>query len=345
MAQSPAVQYKQLGSSGIRVSVPILGAMGIGSSQWLPWVLDEEKGIELLKSAYDLGVTTIDTANMYSNGESERVIGKFIKKHNIPRENLVVITKCRSLVAKEVNSMAFLNPAAFDERDYVNQAGLSRAAIFNAVEASLARLDTPYIDILIIHRFDPKTPVEETMRALHDLVASGKVRYLGASSMHTWQFALLNQVAEKNGWTKFVVMEDEHSLLYREEEREMFGYCKYNGIGLIPYAPLAAGALARPFGSESLRSKVTKGTPFEPKYTAADKAIIERVEELAKKKGWNMNQVALAWSESKVSAPIVGVTELDRLVDSILGKAFVLTEEDIKYLEEPYEAKAIRGYY
>jgi len=346
MSQSPTVQYKQLGNSGLRVSVPILGAMGIGNSKWLPFALDEEKGIEFLKSAYDVGVTTIDTANTYSNGQSERIIGKFIKTHNIPRENLVIITKCHALVGKgeAVNTMAFLNPALHDARDYINQAGLSRVAIFNAVEASLARLDTPYIDIYMLHRFDPKVPVEETVRALHDLVMSGKVRYLGASSMLTWQFALLNQVAEKNGWTKFVVMEPEHSLLYREEEREMFGYCEHNGIGIIPYQPLAGGDLARPFGADSLRTKFVKGTPFETKYTAADKTIIERVEELAKNHGWKMNQVALAWSQSKVTSPIVGATQLDRLVDAILGKDFALTEEDIKYLEEPYEAKAIRDY-
>jgi len=344
MSQSPAVQYKQLGNSGLRVSVPILGAMGIGSTQWLPWALDEEKGIELLKSSFDLGINTIDTANIYSNGESEKVIGKFIKKHNIPRQNLVIITKCHSLVGKEVAGMAFLNPALLDERDYVNQSGLSRAAIFNAVEASLARLDTPYIDIYMLHRFDSKVPVEETVRALHDLVTSGKVRYLGASSMHTWQFALLNQVAEKNGWTKFVVMEDEHSLLYRESEREMYGYCKHNGIGITPYSPLGGGVLCRPFGSDTLRTQVVKGTPWEPKFTAADKAIVDRVEELAKKKGWKMSQVALAWSQSKVTAPIIGVTQSDRLVESILGKDFVLNEEDIKYLEEPYEPKAVRGY-
>ncbi|KAF8643329.1 hypothetical protein AX16_009058 [Volvariella volvacea WC 439] len=340
---APVVQYKRLGNSGIRVSVPILGTMGIGSPQWVPWVLDEAKGIEFLKQAWDLGITTFDTANMYSNGESERVIGKFIKQHQVPRENVVLITKIFSIVGKTPGSYDWLDPTAVDRRDYVNQSGLSRAAIFNAVEASLARLDTPYIDVLLIHRFDPQTPVEETVRALHDLVVSGKVRYIGASSMYTWQFALLNQVAERNGWTKFVVMEDEHSLLYREEEREMFAYCKYHGIGIIPYRPLAIGALARPFGVDSDRSLVAKGTPFEPKYTEADKIIVGRVEELAKKKGWKMSQVALAWSQTKVTSPIVGATQIDRLKDAILGTEFVLTEEEIKYLEEPYVPKPVQG--
>ncbi|TFK68102.1 Aldo keto reductase [Pluteus cervinus] len=285
-----------LGASGVRVSVPILGAMGIGSSKWQSWVLDEEKGVELLKKAFDLGINTIDSANIYSNGESERIIE---------------------------------SPCLLRRRDYVNQTGLSRAGIFNAVNASLERLDTPYIDILMIHRYDPQTPAEETMRALHDLVQSGKVRYLGASSMHTWQFAHLNHVAEKNGWTKFVVMEDEHSLLYREEEREVFGYCKYHDIGIIPYSPLSTGSLARPLGTDSLRSTLVKGTPFEVKLSEADKVIIARVEETATKKGWKRSQVALVWSQTKTVSPIVGVTQEDRLIESILGKDFVLTEEEI----------------
>ena len=213
----PQVEYRRLGDSGLRVSVPIVGAMSLGSSKWGPWVLDEDKSIELLKAAWDRGVTTIDTANVYSNGESERVIGRFLQKYNIPRHRVVILTKCYCLTHDEVEEMPLFKPELEDTRDYVNNCGLSRAAIFNQVEASLKRLDTPYIDLLQIHRFDFKTPIEETMRALHDLVLSGKVRYIGASSMRAWQFADMNAVAERNGWTKFISMQSEYSLLYRED--------------------------------------------------------------------------------------------------------------------------------
>ena len=215
----PQVEYRRLGKSGLRVSVPIVGAMSFGSSEWAPWVINEDKALPLLKAAWDRGVTTIDTANVYSNGESERVIGKFLKQYNIPRHRVLILTKCYTLTHDEPGVMVFLHPELKDSREYVNQSGLSRAAIFNQVEASLARLQTPYIDLLQIHRFDPDTPVAETMKALHDLVQSGKVRYIGASSMRCWQFAEMNAVAERNGWTKFVSMQSEYSLLYREEVR------------------------------------------------------------------------------------------------------------------------------
>lgn len=220
-------------------------------------------------------------------------------------------------------------PNLKDTREYVNQSGLSRQAIFNAVNASLERLQTSYIDLLQIHRYDPDTTPEETMKALHDLVESGKVRYIGASSMRAWQFAELNHVAEKNGWTKFISMQNEYSLLYREEvrpiqigslpkineclglkEREMIPYCNAHGIGLIPWGPVHAGDLTRPVTETSVRKEESKGTPFERKYTDADITIINRVEELAKKKGWTMAQVALAWIDKKVSSPIVGVNSV-----------------------------------
>ena len=217
--ERPQVEYRRLGKSGLRVSVPIVGAMSFGSSKWLPWVIDEDKALELLKAAWDRGVTTIDTANMYSNGESARVIGRFIKKYNIPRHRILILTKCYFVTHDNIGERTFGRTELLDQRDYVNQAGLSRAAIFNQVNASLERLDTPYIDLLQIHRFDPETPIKETMQALHDLVISGKVRYIGASSMRAWQFAEMNAVAEKYGYTQFVSMQSEYSLLYREDVR------------------------------------------------------------------------------------------------------------------------------
>ncbi|KDQ53435.1 hypothetical protein JAAARDRAFT_39466 [Jaapia argillacea MUCL 33604] len=336
-------EYRQLGKSGLRVSVPIVGAMSFGSSKWASWVIDEDKAIPILKAAWDHGVNTIDTANTYSNGESEVIIAKFIEKYNIPRSELLILTKCYNLVHKDMSVIPFLQPHLKNTPEYVNQSGLSRIAIFNQVEASLARLKTDYIDLLQIHRFDPTTPPEETMKVLHDLVESGKVRYIGASSMRCWQFAMLNEVAEKRGWTKFISMQDEYSLLYREEEREMIPYCNYNGIGLIPWAPLASGTLARPLGTATTRSDSTKGTPFERKLKQSDETIVNRVEELSKKHQVSMSQIALAWSMSKVSSPIVGVSSVQRLEEAIV-QGLELTKDELVYLEEPYEPRPIRGH-
>ncbi|KAJ7074723.1 Aldo/keto reductase [Mycena amicta] len=341
---NPTATYVRLGNSGLRVSVPIVGCMGFGLSKQREWMLDEEPALAVLKACWDAGLTSFDSANMYSNGESERIIGKFLKKYNIPRSKILIFSKIHHLVVEhDPLLIGFRHPELRDTRDYVNQDGLSRAAIFNAVEASLERLDTPYLDLLQIHRFDPRVPVEETMRALHDLVLSGKVRYIGASSMRTWRFQEMNNVAEKNGWTKFVSMQNEFSLLQREEEREMIPYCKAKGIGLIPYATLAAGALSRPLGVPSIRAESAKGTPFEPKFTDADKVIIGRVEELAKKKGCTMSQIALAWTLRTVDSPIVGISSVQRVEESA-RKQIELTDEEAKYLEEPYLPKADRGY-
>ncbi|TFK64733.1 Aldo/keto reductase [Pluteus cervinus] len=337
------VEYRQLGKTGLRVSVPVIGTMGFGSAEWGSWILEEERSLEILKAAWDKGINTIDTANVYSNGVSERIVGNFVKKYQIPRNEIIIATKCYALVAKSPEIHAYAQPHLQEERDYVNQSGLSRAAIFNAVDASLERLQTSYIDLLQIHRYDPDTDPEETMKALHDLVQSGKVRYLGASSMRCWQFALLNEIADKRGWTKFVSMQNEYSLLYREEEREMLAYCKYNGIGVIPWAPLAGGALARPLGGQTARTEFTRGTLLEAKLSEADEPIINRVKELAEKHGKKMSQVALAWVSSKITSPIVGVSSVTRLEESLI-KGFILTEDEVKYLEEPYVPKPVRGH-
>ncbi|EEB89625.1 hypothetical protein MPER_12254, partial [Moniliophthora perniciosa FA553] len=273
------VEYRKLGATGLRVSVPIIGAMSFVSPEWMLWFLDEEKSLPILKAAWDRGINTIDTANIYSNGVSEQIVAKFIEKYKIPRKQIIIATKCFGTV---YNTPAGSGGQPTPEiPEYINQHGLSRAAIFNAVEASLERLKTSYIDLLQIHRHDPDVPAEEIMKALHDLVQSGKVRYIGASSMRTWQFAHLNAVAEKHGWTKFVSMQNEYSLLYREEEREM-----------IPYS---GGQLCRPIGVESQRSETLKGSPWARVPTEADKEIVKRVEEVAKKRGKTMTQVALAW--------------------------------------------------
>ncbi|KAL0572280.1 hypothetical protein V5O48_009682 [Marasmius crinis-equi] len=319
------VEYRRLGASGLKVSVPIIGAMSFGSSEWNPWVLNEEPSLEILKAAWDRGINTIDTANLYSNGESERIIGVFLEKYNIPRNQIIIATKCYGITADKPSIRAYAQPELANTRQYVNQRGLSRGAIFNAVDASLERLKTPYIDLLQIHRFDPDVPAEETMKALHDLVQNGKVRYIGASSMRAWQFALLNEVAARNGWTKF--------------EREMLAYCKFNGIGVIPWGPLAAGDLARPLdASETTRSSMGKASKSK-----ADETIISRVEELAKKRGVPMAQISLAWVASKIASPIVGTSSIQRLEENILS-GLTLDEEEIKYLEEPYVPKPVRNH-
>jgi len=343
MSEAPVVEYRRLGNSGLRVSVPILGAMSFGTDKNSAWIINEDKALPLLKAAWDRGVTTWDTANVYSNGESERIIGKFVKQYNIPRDKILIFTKCNGLVHPDPSIRSFMHPHLRNQRDFVNQSGLSRAAIFNAVDASLERLQTSFIDLLQIHRFDPETPIDETMKALHDLVQSGKVRYIGASSMRAYQFSEMNYVAEKNGWTKFISMQNEYSLIYREEEREMIPYCLAHGIGLIPWGPLAAGSLARPFGTDTVRESSGKGTVFEKKYSDADKTTIDRVEELAKKKGWTMGEVSLAWMMDVVASPIVGVSSPERLEQAIItGKK--LTKEEKEYLEEPYVPKKVRGH-
>jgi len=340
------VEYKQLGKSGLRVSIPILGAMSFGTKKWQPWVIEEDEAFELLKGAWDRGLNTWDTANAYSNGVSEEIIGKFLKKYEVPREKLVILTKCFFTVAEEPGISGFQwGDAMKGSRDYINKGGLSRGAIFRQVDASLKRLDTDYIDLLQIHRFDPTVPIEETMEALHDLVKSGKVRYIGASSMWAWQFASMQFVAEKHGWTKFVSMQNHYSLLYREEEREMNKFCDATGVGLIPWAPLARGHLARDpgdFGSTIRSQQEQKQRGQEIPET--DHAIIKRVKEIADKKGWKMTHVALAWINKRISSPIIGFSSTARMDESIGARGKTLTEEEEKYIEEPYQPKPILGH-
>ncbi|KAI1261163.1 aldo-keto reductase [Xylariaceae sp. FL1019] len=337
------VDYVRLGSSGLRVSVPILGGMSLGSSQWAPWVKDEKESLEILKAAYDRGINTWDTAGAYSNGLSEVVFGKALKEFNIPREKVVIMTKCFLVVSEEPGAHVY-GPIGNKSKDYVNNGGLSRAAIFNAVDASLKRLGTSYIDVLQIHRFDPETPVEETMKALHDVVQSGKVRYIGASSMWATQFAQMQFTAERNGWTKFTSMQNYYNLCYREEEREMIRFCKETGVGVIPWSPLFSGRLARPLESdETTRSPMPN--PLDPKMTEVDKKIIKRVEEVANKRGWKMSHVGLLWVRSKGAIPITGFNSVARVEEACELRGKSLTEEEIKYLEELYEPSNVRGHF
>ncbi|KAI0145364.1 aldo-keto reductase [Xylariaceae sp. FL1272] len=337
------VDYVRLGSSGLRVSVPILGGMSLGSSQWATWVKDEKESLEILKAAYDRGINTWDTSNSYSNGVSEEVIGKALKEFNIPREKVVIMTKCFLVVSEEIGAHV-MGPIGSQSKDYVNKGGLSRTAIFNAVEASLKRLGTSYIDVLQIHRFDPDTPIEETMKALHDIVQSGKARYIGASSMWATQFAQMQFVAERNGWTKFTCMQNYYNLCYREEEREMIRFCQETGVGVIPWGPLFSGRLARPLKSDST-TRSPMPNPLDPEMTEVDKAIIGRVEAVATKKGWTMSHVGLLWVRSKGAIPITGFGSVARVEEACDLRGKSLTGEEVKYLEELYEPKNVRGHW
>ncbi|KAJ1560344.1 hypothetical protein HK096_009126, partial [Nowakowskiella sp. JEL0078] len=318
------MEYIRLGNTGLKVSKICLGCMSYGSPEWQPWVLGEEESIKLIKAAYDAGINFWDTANVYSNGESEKIVGKALKVLGIPRERVVIATKLFVRVGDTPSEVTFLSNPVQSPR-VVNQGGLSRKHIFEAVEKSLQRLGTDYIDLYQIHRWDTNTPIEETMEALNDLVRSGKVRYIGASSMYAWQFAKANHVAEKNGWAKFVSMQNYYNAIYREEEREMLPFCKDSGVGVIPWSPLAQGLLTGRKQGESARSGTARAAQNYNSLTESDNIIIERVQELAKKisertkSDVTASQVATAWILSKdvVTAPIVGISKLKYLEDAV----------------------------
>ncbi|TFY76633.1 hypothetical protein EWM64_g7378 [Hericium alpestre] len=345
MAQAAncTMPYVRLGKSGLKVSRLILGCMSYGSPVWQGWVLGEEEGIKHIKAAYDLGIQTFDTANVYSNGLSEVVLGKAIKQHNLPRDEIVVMTKLFGLVSRQMDQSLF-GPEG-DTLGYINQHGLSRKHIFESVKHSLDRLQLDYIDVLQCHRFDPDTPIEETMQALHDVVKAGYVRYIGMSSCYAWQFHVMQNYAINNNLTPFISMQNHYNLLYREEEREMMPTLEHFGVGSIPWSPLARGQLTRPFGENTLRT----GTDVWASIYgtgAAQKAVIDRVEELAKKKGVSMAQLSLAWMLHKdvVSAPIIGTTSIAKLHDLIGALDVKLSEEEIKYLDEAYQARSVLGH-
>src|ERR671923_2238654 len=318
------MEYTKLGNTGMDVSRICLGCMGFGDAEhWVhKWVLNEENSRPVIKHALDLGINFFDTANVYSIGKSEEILGRALKDF-ANRDEVVIATKVHGKM-----------------REGPNGAGLSRKAILSEIDKSLKRLGVDYVDLYQIHRWDYGTPIEESMEALHDVVRAGKARYIGASAMYAWQFQKALHVAEKNGWTKFVSMQNHLNLIYREEEREMLPLCRAEGIGVTPYSPLASGRLTRDWSKEStLRSEtdqIAKG-----KYDATaqtDQQVVSRVAEIADKHGVPRVHIALAWLFQKkpVTAPIIGATRITHLEDAVGALSVTLAKDEVAYLEEPY---------
>ena len=332
------MNYVRLGRTGLQVSRICLGCMTYGRAAdgnvtgpgRHAWTLSEEESRPFLQAAWEAGVNFFDTANVYSSGASEEVLGRWVKD-SVRREALVIATKVHSLM-----------------RDEPNGKGLSRKAILFEAEESLRRLQTDYIDLYQIHRWDAETPIEETMEALHDLVKAGKVRYLGASSMYAWQFVKAQAVAEKHGWTKFVSMQDHYNLLYREEEREMVGACLDEGVGMIPWSPLARGRLARSMdGKATQRLETDKfGKTLYAGTESADRKVIEALEAVAKDKNLAMATVAIAWLLGKpgVTAPIVGASKPGQMADAVRAVGVKLTDAEVRRLEEAYVPHPVLGF-
>jgi len=331
------MDYVNLGKTGLKVSRICLGCMSFGAPEASQatggrhaWVLDEEQSQPFLRQALELGINFFDTANVYSSGASEAVLGRFLKA-NARREAVVIATKVHGVMREEPNGQ-----------------GLSRKAILYELDQSLRRLQTDYVDLYQIHRWDYRTPIEETLEALHDAVKSGKVRYIGASSMHAWQFTKALYLADLRGWTRFVSMQNHYNLLYREEEREMIPLCEAEGIGMIPWSPLARGRLARAWHSEHTKRYETDlfGMSLYSRTEEADRAVVERVGKVAEERGVPRAQLALAWLLSKpaVTAPIVGATKLHHLSDAASSLSLRLSDEEIRLLEEPYAPHPISGF-
>jgi len=321
--------------------------MSYGTPSWQEWVLPEEEGIKHIKAAYDAGINTFDTANVYSNGLSEVILGKAIKEHKLPRDEIVVMTKVFFPVGHKYEDGAMFSKSRpeLEATGYANQQGLSRKHIFESVKHSLERLQLDYVDVLQCHRFDPETPIEETMQALHDVVQAGYARYIGMSSCFAWQFQVMQNYAINNRLTPFISMQNHYNMIYREEEREMMPTLKHFGVGSIPWSPLARGLLTRPLGEQTKRGDSDRMINGYSKFDS-DKDIVNRLEEIAKKKGASMAQIALAWVMQKegVSAPIVGTTSLDNLKDLLGAVNISLTEEEVKHLEEQYQSRAVMGH-
>jgi aryl-alcohol dehydrogenase-like predicted oxidoreductase len=314
------MDYTRLGRSGLKVSRIALGCMSFGdnASGFSTWALDEEAAQPFFAQAVELGITFWDTANVYSLGSSEEIVGRAITKYS-RRDDIVLATKVH-----------------FPMHDGPGGQGLSRKAIMENIDASLRRLGTDYVDLYQIHRFDPNTPVEETMEALHDVVKAGKARYIGASAMWAWQFSKMQYTASLNGWTRFVSMQDEYNLIMREEEREMFGLLADSGVGSIPFSPLAKGRVCRPWGERTARMDAD---PVGRRYDQdADAPIVGAVQKIAEARGVPMAQVALAWvlRQPAVSAPIVGPTKVHHLSDAVAALKVTLTAEEVAQLEEHY---------
>jgi 1-deoxyxylulose-5-phosphate synthase len=322
------MEYVKLGSTGLEVSRLCLGCMSFGDPGrgGHPWSLGEEAARPIIRQALEAGVNFLDTANVYSDGSSEEIVGNALADF-AQREEVVLATKVHGRM-----------------RPGPNGAGLSRKSVLAEIDNSLRRLRTDYVDLYQIHRFDPTTPVEETVEALNDVVRAGKARYVGASSMYAWQFSKMLHVAESHGWARFVSMQDHYNLLYREEEREMLPLCADEGIGVIPWSPLGRGRLTRDWDEATERSRTDEfGRRL---YSDEDRAIVQAVANVAEKHGASRAQVALAWLLSKpvVTAPIVGVTSTAQLDDLLGSLSMALSAEEIEQLEEPYEPHAIAGH-
>jgi 1-deoxyxylulose-5-phosphate synthase len=325
------MDYVRLGRTGLKVSRICLGTMTYGTSKWRPWVLDEAESRPFIKRALELGINFFDTADMYSLGGSEKVLGRALKDF-AQRDQVVIATK-----------------VFYPVGDGPNDRGLSRKHIFDAIDASLQRLGVDHVDLYQIHRFDPQTPIEETLEALHDLVKAGKTRYIGASSMAAFQFAKMLYVSDAHGWTRFVSMQNHYNLVYREEEREMLPLCREEGVGVIPWSPLARGFLAGNRRKEDLGDTArAKTDDFATKlyYSDADFAIVGRVVELAKRRGVKPTQIALAWLLARpgVTAPIVGASKLSHLDDHVGALQVQLSPDELWFLEECYQPHTVLGH-
>ncbi len=326
------MQYVNLGNTGMKVSRLCLGMMSYGSKQWRDWILEEEEAKPFIQRALEAGINFFDTADVYSTGESERITGNLLRHFGVKRENVIVATKVNGQLS-----------------DDVNDRGLSRKHIMDAIDNSLKRLQMDYVDLYQIHRWDYETPIEETMEALHDVVKAGKARYIGASSMFAWQFSKAQYTAQSRGWTRFVSMQNHYNLVYREEEREMIPLCLDQGVGLIPWSPMARGFFAknrtRDGGGETPRAKTD---PFASQlyFREEDFIVAERANEIADARGVSGSQIALAWLLNKphITAPIIGATKMDHLEQAIAGLEIKLSDDEVNRLEEPYKPHPIRGH-
>ena len=336
----------KLGRTGLDVSPICLGMMTYGSPQWRPWVLNEAASRPLVQRAVELGINFFDTADMYSNGESERITGKLLKEF-ARRDDIVIATKVFFPVFE---AMHLNTEIAKPEERRPNASGLSRKHIFAAIDASLKRLGTDYIDLYQIHRWDDQTPIEETMAALHDVVKAGKARHIGASSMWAWQFAKAQQIATTNGWTRFVTMQNHYNLAYREEEREMIPLCRDQGVALIPWSPLARGFLAGNRKNDDKASGETSRARTDEiaqklYYQDADFAVVDALGALAKQRGVSNARLAYAWLLAKgVTAPIVGASKAVHLEDAAAATELTLSPDEMKALEAPYRPHAVLGH-
>lgn len=324
------MEYVKLGNTGLDVSRLCLGCMSFGEAErWVhPWVLGEERSRPIIKQALENGINFFDTANVYSDGTSEEIVGRALKDY-ANRDEIVLATK-----------------VYFRMHQGPNGAGLSRKAIMSEIDKSLKRLGTDYVDLYQIHRWDFNTPIEETMEALHDVVKAGKARYIGASAMYAWQFLKALHVAENNGWTKFVSMQNHFNLVYREEEREMLPLCMEEKIAVIPYSPLASGRLTRDWSETTHRSETDQVQKSKYDATAnTDRLIVEKVAAIAEQRGVPRAQIALAWVLQKepVTAPIIGATKMSHLEDAVAALSITLTAEEIASLEEPYVPHPVVG--